>query len=321
MKINLEKTESKIKKRFIKDFSLPIPVFEDEYFNYFCDLYNEYFGIFEKIGYLNECINNINEDFFVYYNKLRDQIINTIKDLDIYQEFNSFEMKKYDKKFSDCIIQIKNKELYTTENVGKKFYSIDLKKANYHAMKWYSEDLILNSESYEDMISNFTDFEYFKKSKYFRQVLFGNLNPKRQQSIQQYMMKQILNKLLTNNNNLNIFSVSRDEIVIELEHESFINEIPESTKKIEQSFYNIPYFDKLHINKFILNSVEDKFFVKCFNNNGNLQTMDGYELKCVPDLLFAQVYKKFNNLELHENDLLFYYEKQLAKFINPLFRD
>jgi hypothetical protein len=42
-------------------------------------------------------------------------------------------------------------------------------------------------------------------------------------------------------------------------------------------------------------------------------------MKKVPSIYFAQAYKKYRGLEINENDLLFFYEGNLAKFLKPLF--
>lgn len=62
---------------------------------------------------------------------------------------------------------------------GAFFFSLDLKKVNYHVLKFYYPNLVLNTHTYEDFIGQFTEFDYIRKSKYIRQVIFGNLNPKK----------------------------------------------------------------------------------------------------------------------------------------------
>ena len=41
-------------------------------------------------------------------------------------------------------------------------------------------------------------------------------------------------------------------------------------------------------------------------------------LKGVPATYFPQVYKLLNGMEISDSDLVFYYEHELCKFLNPL---
>jgi ribosomal protein S17E len=53
----------------------------------------------------------------------------------------------------------------------------------------------LNCETYKDLVSKFTDVVPFIESKKIRQVIFGYLNPKRQQTIQKFMMNELFETL------------------------------------------------------------------------------------------------------------------------------
>jgi len=57
-----------------------------------------------------------------------------------------------------------------------KFYcSVDLIKANFNSLLNSCPALVNNADSYEAWMSAFTDLPYFYQSKYYRQVIFGNL--------------------------------------------------------------------------------------------------------------------------------------------------
>ena len=42
------------------------------------------------------------------------------------------------------------------------------------------------------------------------------------------------------------------------------------------------------------------------------------KLKCVPSTYMPQVYKLIHNQSITEDDLVFYYEHQLVKFMHPI---
>ena len=45
---------SKLKKRFVKDFSLPIPIVEEPYFTYFVDLYDDLLDTHKKLDMMRD---------------------------------------------------------------------------------------------------------------------------------------------------------------------------------------------------------------------------------------------------------------------------
>jgi hypothetical protein len=57
---------------------------------------------------------------------------------------------------------------------------------------------------------------------------------------------------------------------------------------------------------------EKDYFVKELNTGE-------VKFKAIPAAYYPQIYKKYKGLPLNDNDLLFYFEKRLAKFVNPLF--
>lgn len=72
-----------------------------------------------------------------------------------------------------------------------------MKKANFTALRHYNKDIVGGKDTYEDFLGMFTDENYFKESKYIRQVIFGNVNPKRQITYEKFLMDKVLVKLLT----------------------------------------------------------------------------------------------------------------------------
>ncbi|WP_297419039.1 hypothetical protein [Clostridium sp.] len=300
----------KVLKRFVKDYSLPIQIVQEPYFTYFVELYNEQYKTKEKLNLLDKALENFNsdEEFLAEYYKIRDNIIKTIEATDVYQEYNTMKLDKYTVPNNGY----PKHDIFNMGNVNKYFMSIDLKKANFQALKWFNPEIVLNCESYAELLGKFTDLEYMKESKYLRQVIFGNMNPKRQVKLERYITEQILNYLLTTPFFIetDIRMVSNDEIIFEISHEDSLCIM---TDKLINDIKNNLNFD-VDIETFKLNNIEGstKFFVKEFKNK------NGYELMCIPLVYHSQIYKKYNDLPMEDNDLLFYYENQVCKFINPL---
>ena len=101
--------------------------------------------------------------------------IETVKNTTGYKTFNHDRLDE----FTVTSPVVKTGDIYKPMFDGACFFSLDLKKANYHVLKFYHPNLVLNTHTYEDFIGQFTEFDYIRKSKYIRQVIFGNLNPKK----------------------------------------------------------------------------------------------------------------------------------------------
>jgi hypothetical protein len=202
------------------------------------------------------------------------------------------------------------KEIYTRDNVDKTFISIDMKQANFNCFLLISDVLEGNQEyvfrgkkSYKDYLHLFTPREYFKQSKYLRQVIFGNLNPKKQQQMQKYIMDYIVYVVRRKIDASKFFKSSADEIIIQSDSSEDKLEIK---KCIDESFYNVKMFK--------LKQLGDKpYFVKEFDDST-------IEFKCVPLHFFPQCYKYYHNLSITEKDRTFIFENNLAIFQESLFK-
>ena len=304
----------KVLNRFCKDFKLPITIFTEPIFSYQKELYSDYYDLPKKFTLLENEISKCGsqEKFLDNIFKIRDDIITQTKALPEYQEYLDMDMNKFAVQSS-----VPNKDIFKESNVGKIFLSIDLVKANYQAMRYVNPKLVFDTNRYWDYISKFTDSEYFKESKYLREVIFGNMNPRRQVTIEKFITKQILDSLSTSlmhELNTKLISFSNDELVYEVVNSwnGFVDEfwllyLGEFMKKCE--------FD-IRVEIFKLLQVGNKpYYVKEF-----LVGDKEYEFKCVPKEYFPQVFKKYNNIELDDKDLYFIHNGELCKFVNPLFK-
>lgn len=320
----MTKDEMSLRRRFVKDFNLPINLIDSPYFEYYMDRYD----FFPKEDW-NNCINTINDKFegnidkwLQSYAQIRDNVITTIENSEAFKDFNNADLKS----FSIPKFDVGDLDIYNNGNTGKTFVSIDLKKANFQTLRKYNPDIVLGCSSYEELMEYFGGDDYFKKSKYTRQVIFGKLNPKRTIYFEKYLISQILtnesNYLLNYlYHNSELITVKSDEIVFRITGETI--------EKIDNNFLNM-IKDEIKNNHNIDVSVEAFHLsrIVCENHNGVI--VDGYEryfytdekyrtdLKKVSSIFFPQIYAFHKGLELTDNDLYFRAEDQTAKFCHPL---
>ena len=174
--------KTSILKRWVKDYKLPIRIFEEPYFSYYIDLYDPLYHTKEKLEMLKETLTHYatQEDFLSDYYQIRDKAVAYLKENTAWNVFNTGDMCKYATKS----LNVSSKDVFKHCHAGKYFISIDLVKANFQALKYADPAIVGNCQSYKEFISMFTTIPYMTESKYMRQVLFGVINPKRQITVE-----------------------------------------------------------------------------------------------------------------------------------------
>ena len=191
--------------------------------------------------------------------------------------------------------KLASQNLYIPENAGKSYYSIDLKEANFQALKTVIPELTAYPD-FKSLLLNFTNDEVLLESKKVRQVILGNLNPARQQTIQKFIIHSIYMDLIKQGvSPSSVKSSSSDELIVDGDVKFELNQNGVSVEKfvLEQIHPNFSYF---------------------------VQKTDKIKFKNIPSMNFLEVIKYYNKQEVCDFDLCFYYEKRIAKFQQSLFQ-
>lgn len=298
------KMSNQLKKRFCKDCNIPLNVLIEPYFSDRLKLYDNQFDTLNKFKLFKKSLESYEseDDYFKDYNKFKDSVIMDIKGSQGYKRFIEEDFNKYavDNK------KISTKDIYKDYNVGKTLMSIDMVKANFTSMKHYDETIFKGKETYEEYLSLFTDNKHFINSKYIRQVIFGNNNPRRQTTYEKYLMNLVLEDILKLLNISKIISFTNDEIVLD------ITDVDKKTiVDIKQAIINssINIGIKLKIKEFVLNKLEDNIgYVKEFSSKK-------YKFQCVDGLMLPFVLRKYNKESVIDSDKVFVHQGKLAKLM------
>lgn len=292
----------KIRKKFVKDYKLPIPVLSSPYFEYFLDLYEEemssktdyekFIALVDSYGY---------ETFMEVSDNLIQSAIAHVKAKESYQSFIKEDFKKYSERYRTPDAKT---NLYSSVNVGRSWISVDFKQANFHALKQYDMSIVDDANTYEEWLCQFPNGENFTHLKTIRQVIFGNLNPKRQQSIEAYYLQLFLKQVVSNvGEDIEVVIASNDEVLfaydenLSIELDTIIQEFQRNTKfKLVKGIFELERF-------------KDAGFIKNYTDGNS-------ELVGVNKHIFAQVYKDYKGLPKHDWDKLFVHEGMLSTFID-----
>lgn len=300
-----------IKKAFAKDFSLPISIFDEEHFQYTLKTLDPYYNSLFKYKLLEEYIDKLKETeadyeeaFHAINKKVIDNSIQSIGQNQAYQDFITMDMSE----LKHNLTISKNNQLYKSHNHGKRFISVDLVKANFQSLKFVNPDIVLSFDSYEEFLKQFTDLNYHFKSKKMRQVIFGNLNPKRQQTVQKYIMSQLTTKLIELGLDKNdILNCTSDELIFEYKEEQshIISELIEKNILPNIDFH-VEIFDLYKFN------IDKPFYYKKDLDNN-------ISLKGIPNHSVLECIKTLENKEIIDMDLQFLFEGRKCQFSESIF--
>ncbi len=299
----------KLKERFCKDCNIPLKLFKEPYFTDRLQLYDSYYNTLDKWNIFVRELEKYRceQDYLEEYNRVKDTAINDIKLSDGYNRFNEEDMGKYSVKYKD----LPSKDIYKPSNVGELFISIDMRKANFSALKFYDKSIFSNADTWEKFIERYTEDKHIVNSKYIRQVILGNCNPKRQVTYEKYLMGLVLEVLIDElgYSASDIAFFSNDEIVIDMgKYEDCIRKRELIEWQIK-GYFNIPFrIELFYLRKITGTNGYYKEIVK------NIIERE-YEFKCLNNYVLPFVLRKFNGEEVTENDKVFYHEGLLSKFI------
>ena len=220
-------------KSFVKLFDLNVPVIEhlDYYINQMSKT-QKYKDIRHFLSLYEESEVEISDAYEFRKNKSQE-IIEFIKGTNAYNELC------YDKNLIDYPTA---KSIEYLEEI--KYLSIDLRSANWVALKHYDPAHINElGNDYIDFLSKFNLPKVFLHSKYLRQFIFGNVNPKRLIKVQRHLIQEMVRKY---QDKLQVEGVRNDEVIFSFK----------DFKEIESIYGEIDH-DKYKTKIFTIERVED----------------------------------------------------------------
>ena len=145
-------------------------------------LYDKFYGTMDKWNIFTSELAKYHcgQDYLEEYNHVKDQEIEYIKSSWAYKMFNAEDMNN----FKVTHEGLPAKDIFKSTNDGRTFISIDMKKANFSALKYYGEtigySMFGNADTWEDFLCKFTSNDHILNSKYISQVILGNCKPRKQ---------------------------------------------------------------------------------------------------------------------------------------------
>lgn len=293
-----------LKRKFCKDKNLPISVYENPYFLQRLNTLDKVFGCIEWFDIFCEgleCFNN-EQDYFEYYSRIKNEVVNKLQ---ANQKFNEFCQITFPQ-----IGRFNRKKLYVEDNDGVAFISIDMVKANFTSMHYFSDRIFDGAETWEQFVAQFTDNKHIIGSKHIRQSIFGLCNPKQQMRYELFLMSQIACHITEKIPDLHIYSLDADEIIIRVDEPLDIS--LDDFKDIVSSCPN-DIGKLVKVSMFELDEIDDSVgYMRLYYKTGKV------DFKCVNADVFHQVVKHYYDEQITEDDLVFRYNGMLARFLKEI---
>jgi hypothetical protein len=300
---------------FIKYSKLPIPINSPEHIDYYIKLFEPFYSNSHEL-YYDYFLNDIKS---IGFNKMKSDI-NYIKN-EILKLFNSNQ--KYKKFLSDKTTPsysenfITKNHIYHPNNVGLNLLSIDIKSANWTCLKKICDGDF--DDSWEYLVSKYTPSKFLQKSKYLREVIFGELGSKKlNKFIGEFIWN--LDQEICKNQELNNILVkivcSMDEIIYSVKNpESF------DFNKFIQIINHLDSKNQIYrVEQFILKQIEPyTYYIKEIMNSNSIVCKINF--KQIPKHFIPQVIKFYKKEEINEFDKKFMFENIISTFDKPLIFD
>lgn len=236
-----------IRENFKRDYKLSCPVIDDD------DIFAKSLRIADLTSEWNDyhSMSLRHPDLNEYRKELRNKITQHISSV---KGFSDIPIQSYNYGYTGSRTYLEN------GNTGKKLVSIDLVKGNYQSLKNVGSEYVLGTQTYEELISKFTDEKCMITSKFFRQMVFGLLRPDLQASVQRNLLGQLIQSVFKEHE-YPIISLSNDEVVLHVTSDADLHKI-ESILKASNT--TVQYRLSLFRVEKIPNSYGDDWYVKYY---------------------------------------------------------
>lgn len=301
-------------KKVAKDYKIQIPVIDEQYFlRNLSTLYPSNTSYINAIQLVYKWLEFHKTDDISSFSNAVTTAINKIIDYLKSKEPNHEKVESATcKSYEGFIEYSKGLNIFHSDNSDKEFISVDMIKANEKALKFV--EVLDPDESWETLVESVCGEDillsaYIYYSKSLRQVAFGMYNPQMQKQAEIYITENLVEHIEKN------LDIHRDNFIGYTNDEILLRSSDEVYSKIKSAKMNDDFiFNLFRVDKFLLRQIGDMpFYVKIHD--------DGSETyHNIPNTYLVQAIKKYKNIPIDEDDLLFIYEGRKAKFVEPLFK-
>lgn len=247
-------------KGFCKIFDIAVPDYDhfDYYVNQLSRL-DKYKDLKDLISLYEKAEGEIG-DLYEYRMKKSSEIIEFLQDTRAYNDLS----------LDNLIRDYPTSKTFQYEE-GKKYISIDMRKANWTVLKSYDPPFVNElPNSYDELLDKFEMPDVFKKSKSLRQYIFGNINPRKQAKAQRVIIQELIDAF-SKLDGITMECVKNDEVIYSYSDIDYLKS--KVISKIDMSRFKIKLFKIVRVEDFridfIMNETEQVLYREMVGCNGN----------------------------------------------------
>jgi len=294
---------------FAKYSMLSIPVPDSNSFKYYLNTMNRDFDankLFERFMTDVEQFGGF-EAYFSHVNNVSEKVKKTIRE---HTEYKKFQETKHKAPETET-----RRALYNHTQNEKRFISFDIRSANYTVIKELHPTLFPQS-TWAEYLKQFTDSAFLLSSKYFREIIFGDLKvcadvTKLSTRIMAELATDLEERFSDFLKSDRVAYKHGDELVYEIDPDApgYENTI----SSIRSYIYTLHGIGRFHIDVYTLRQLGScKYFVKEYDD-GRI------EYKCVPKKALMQCIKEYHKLILTTRDLEYVDDHHVVAYKYPIF--
>lgn len=303
---------------FSKLFKLNVPV--EEHFEYYIQTLSKSFEFKDIVSLVNE------------YSKFEDWLKeNGYNNVGHYKMGYAYDLIKNHLSLSEAYtrcqaLDYSQVKFYEKDHLkmyeGNFMLSLDFSSANFQSMKIFDKENNLKM-SWAALCSYLKIHPMLASSKSFRQVVFGNLNPKRFQKIQHFHILKLVEDLGKVFPLENIIFISHDEIVLNLGDDKDI-----AFKRVEQISDVVQSIKETRLNNgetwmyvkysiFKMNKISKGIYLKeiYFATDDSIVKFYKTLFGCPGNMYYINFKKHVLEEDVEDRDCLFTLENRLAKWV------
>lgn len=289
--------------KFFSDYSrTPLPAYENDYLEYYLGYLDKYFNCIKMFNLFKRALSEMKiHELKSEASRVRNEVVEYIKKNEEYIAFTKNQI-------TPPVDIMARGHLYHQQHAGLWFVSIDVKSANYRTLKRFCPSV--SSTEWKEFIEKFTKVDFLIESKYFREVIFGDLGHRKLLKLPLIFVSEVIQLINSNDSWSSMKKVfcSEDEVVYQVSEDFDIDELD---RAIEQSFPGT-----FRVEKYKMTQIGNlSYFVKEFTS-GKL------EFKNIPRKFIMQCLKHYEKNDISETDRKFTDEcNMVATYDKDIFKN
>ena len=335
-----EALSKSMKKKFVKHWSIQMPLLESPYFEYYIELYDEMFETRRKMRLFKEDVKSIEKDHYAeyigkHYKAIKNELVQKISSSEAFQVLLSKEtelLNHYSIPENNSFKRVIDRDIWDARNHGRYFISIDIRNARFNALRYHDPELVCNCKTWKELLEKFGLYSpSLHESKYWRSTVFESLCGELQAKIIGWILFQIADGLLE----ADYFHIKEfvsfcdvDEMLLFTTKETWKRDCTRISKFLQEKFPELASILRIEPFQLTQMSRDEQFFLKEV-----LQTRKGVstssstikrtnlgkkiQIKCEPEF-WPQCYKYYKGWDVDEKDRKVLFKGRHGEYIATL---